>query len=229
MIGPRTRRAALALGIVGGLGGLGATEAAAQFVWPWQQQPQPQPSSPRVAPPAAAAPRQLAPQRPAGQRAAPRREEASDGQQRARREGPEGRRRGATGPLTATSATAAAVGAVGATGAAEAAGPSNFPRRLDQRAIRARFFDGEPINARALGGELFTVRFHPDGRLVRISRSGEERAGRWRFQGDAYCSRWEGNRAESCHTIVEEGQVVRVVRNTRAVATWARGSTPPAP
>lgn len=112
----------------------------------------------------------------------------------------------------------------------QAAAPAtNFPRRLDQRTIRTRFFDGQPLNARALGGALFTVTFFPDGRLQRTSARGEVTNGRWRFQGDAYCSRWDGNRTETCHTVVEEGTTIRVVRNTRAVATWAREGTPPPP
>lgn len=98
----------------------------------------------------------------------------------------------------------------------------NFPRRLDQRTIRARFMDGQPIASRTLGGQVYMLTFHQDGRLERVSPQGETSNGRWRFVGDAYCSRWDGNRTETCHTIVEEGQTVRVVRNTRAVATWTR-------
>jgi hypothetical protein len=108
------------------------------------------------------------------------------------------------------------------TASTEAQTRGNFPRRLDQRAIRERFVDGQPIASRALGGQIYTLTFFPDGRLERISPQGETTKGRWRFQGDAYCSRWDGNRAETCHTIVEEGTTVRVVRNTRAVATWTR-------
>lgn len=104
----------------------------------------------------------------------------------------------------------------------EAQTRGNFPRRLDQRAIRERFVDGQPIASRALGGQIYTLTFFPDGRLERISPQGETTKGRWRFQGDAYCSRWDGNRTETCHTVVEEGTTVRVVRNTRAVATWTR-------
>lgn len=105
----------------------------------------------------------------------------------------------------------------------------NFPRRLQQADLRSRFFDGRPINARALGGGLFTMVFHPDGRMERTAANGQTTNGRWRFLGDAYCSRWEGNSAEVCHTVVQEGQTVRVVRNTRAVATWSRDGAPRAP
>jgi hypothetical protein len=112
----------------------------------------------------------------------------------------------------------------------QAAAPTtNFPRRLDQRTIRTRFFNGQPMNARALGGALFTVTFFPDGRLQRTNAQSEVTNGRWRFQGDAYCSRWDGSRTETCHTVVEDGSVIKVVRNTRAVATWAREGTPPPP
>jgi hypothetical protein len=135
---------------------------------------------------------------------------------------------------------------------------STFPRRLDQRTIRTRFFDGQPINARALGGGLFTLVFHEDGRMERTAANGQVTTGRWRFVGDAYCSRWDstapaapattpppptprqrGQRGqgqpaqrsapETCHTVVQEGTTIRVVRNTRAVATWAREGTPPPP
>ncbi len=100
--------------------------------------------------------------------------------------------------------------------------PNNpFPRRLDQREIRTRFFDGQPVNARGLGGATFVVRFHADGRMERTAPNGQVTNGRWRMLGDGYCSRWEGS-AEQCYTVVQDGATVRVVRGTRGVATWTR-------
>jgi hypothetical protein len=174
----------------------------------------------------------------------------------ARQGGEQRRGPGRRGQRQTPAATEAAPG--------ETAAPSNFPRRLDQRTIRGRFFNGQPINARALGGGLFTLVFHEDGRMERTSPNGEVRTGRWRFLGDAYCSRWDptpptgapppsaaatppsagrqgGRRSsgarqpaprlapEVCHTVVQEGTTIRVVRNTRAVATWAHEGTPPPP
>jgi hypothetical protein len=98
---------------------------------------------------------------------------------------------------------------------------TNFPRRLDPREIRTRFFDGNEINARGLGGASFVLRFHADGKMERSAPNGQVTNGRWRMLGEGYCSRWEGS-AEQCFTVVQEGGTVRVVRGTRAVATWTR-------
>ncbi len=62
--------------------------------------------------------------------------------------------------------------------------PTTFPRRLDQRTIRGRFFNGQPINARALGGGLFTLVFHEDGRMERTAANGQVTDGALRFVGD---------------------------------------------
>jgi hypothetical protein len=101
----------------------------------------------------------------------------------------------------------------------------NFPRRLTPREIRERFFDGQPVRARGLGNQTFTMVFQPDGRMERVDARGERVEGRWRFLADNYCSRWQTG-PETCHTLVTDGQNVRVVRNTRAVAVWARGEGP---
>lgn len=106
---------------------------------------------------------------------------------------------------------------------------SNFPRRLTQKDIRTRFFDGEPINARGRGGASFVIVFHPDGRMERTSANGDKIAGKWHFLGDAYCSRWEGETHDTCYTVVQDGEVIKVVLTTRAIATWSKTGTPPLP
>jgi hypothetical protein len=98
---------------------------------------------------------------------------------------------------------------------------TNFPRRLPPPEIRTRFFDGNAINARGLGNSIFTLRFHADGKMERTAPNGQVTNGRWRMLGEGYCSRWEGS-AEQCFTVVQEGGTVKVVRGTRAVATWSR-------
>jgi hypothetical protein len=79
--------------------------------------------------------------------------------------------------------------------------------------------------ARGLGNQTFTLAFFPDGRMERTDGRGERVEGRWRFHADNYCSHWQ-NGPETCHTLVTDGQNVRVVRNTRAVAVWAQGEGP---
>jgi hypothetical protein len=185
------------------VGAVAAGVAANAAVTPAAAQLQLTPQETRRTPQSAPTQGRPAPRRGGGDAQGARREGA-EGQQR-------GRRRGAPAAPPAEAEPAA----------------TNFPRRLDQRALRDRFFDGRPINARALGGALFVITFHVDGRMERVDARGQATNGRWRFQGDAYCSRWEGNRTETCHTVVQEGEVVRVVRNTRAVATWARGGPAP--
>lgn len=193
------------------LGAAGLIAAAppghAQLVLtPQMRQTPTQPVSPQRRPQA---------ERPPGQSAQPTR----PGERR------QGQRRGAR--AGAAAAGGAAAGAAAGAAGAEAATNSSFARRLEPRAIRERFFDGQPFNVRAIGGQIFRMTFHPDGRIERTDTQGQTVNGRWRFLGDTYCSRWDGNPAESCHTVVEEASVVRVVRNTRAVAVWARGDLPP--
>jgi hypothetical protein len=110
-------------------------------------------------------------------------------------------------------------------GADPAAPQGNFPRRLTPREIREQFFDGRPVRARGLGNQTFTMVFFPDGRMERTDARGDRVEGRWRFLADNYCSRWTSG-PETCHTLVTDGTNVRVVRNTRAVAVWARGEGP---
>lgn len=106
----------------------------------------------------------------------------------------------------------------------------NFPHRLTQGELRQRFFNGTAIISRGRGSTaLYTIVFAPNGAIERTDGKGDKVAGRWRFQGDAYCSRWEGEKRDNCYTVVEDGEVIKVVLFTRAIATWSVSGTPPAP
>lgn len=119
------------------------------------------------------------------------------------------------------------------TASTEAAAPvttGNFPRRLPQLEIKTRFFNGEPITSRGRGSaNLFTLIFTKDGTIQRTDAKGDKVLGRWKFLGDAYCSRWTGEKKDTCYTVVEDGEIIKVVFFTRAVATWSRNGTPPPP
>lgn len=106
----------------------------------------------------------------------------------------------------------------------------NFPRRLPQAELKTRFFNGIPIISRGRGSTaLFTLVFNKDGVSERTDSKGGKVTGRWKFAGDAYCSRWTGEKKDTCYTIVEDGEIIKVVFFTRAVATWAHNGTPPSP
>ena len=108
--------------------------------------------------------------------------------------------------------------------------PSNFPRRLPQSELRNRFFDGEPIISRGRGSAaLITLVFSKEGVVERTNAKGEKVIGRWKFLGDSYCSRWHGEKKDTCYTVVQDGEVTKVVFFTRAIATWSRTGTPPPP
>lgn len=113
------------------------------------------------------------------------------------------------------------------------AGPGaqgSFPRRLPQAEIRSRFFNGTPITSRGRGSPLlYTLVFSKDGVIERTDHKGDKVAGKWKFVGDAYCSRWDGEKKDTCYTVVEDGEIIKVVFFTRAVATWSLNGTPPAP
>ncbi len=103
-----------------------------------------------------------------------------------------------------------------------------FPKRIDSEDFRDRFFDGKPVYSRALGGGEYTLTFYPKtarektGRAERIERkSGKVTTGTWRLKGEGYCSRWNKG-AEDCFTAVQDGGIVKIVRNTRAIAVWSR-------
>ena len=102
-----------------------------------------------------------------------------------------------------------------------------FPRRLRQDELKTLFFTGKSINAHGLDRDTFKITFKTDGGLVRVGKDGQDtQNGKWRFAGDAYCSKWEG-RQELCFTVVKDGETYKVVYGTRAVAFWsAPGSVP---
>jgi hypothetical protein len=101
----------------------------------------------------------------------------------------------------------------------------HFPKRIDNEDLRDRFFDGTPITSRAVGGREYTVIFHRNGKAERLDRKNNTTiAGKWRLKGEGYCSRWEKGR-EDCFTAVQDGGIIKIVRNTRAVAIWTREAT----
>ena len=104
----------------------------------------------------------------------------------------------------------------------------DFPHRLAQKDLQVLFFNGQPIEARGLGGVEFQVTYFSNGQAERLSRKSNEKVkGKWRLQGDGYCSHWEGE-SEICYTIVQDGDIYKVVRGTRSVAIWS-ASQPSAP
>ena len=106
----------------------------------------------------------------------------------------------------------------------------NFPRRLPQAELKTRFFNGVPIISRGRGSTaLFTLVFNKDGVIERTDAKGDKVTGKWKFAGDAYCSRWTGEKKDTCYTVVEDGEIIKIVFFTRAVATWALSGTPPSP
>lgn len=107
---------------------------------------------------------------------------------------------------------------------------ANFPHRLTQAEIKERFFNGAPIISRGRGSTaVFTLVFTPNGTIERTDAKGGKVNGHWKFLGDAYCSRWSGEKKDTCYTVVEDGEIIKVVFFTRAVATWSLAGTPPAP
>src|SRR6185312_5193715 len=86
----------------------------------------------------------------------------------------------------------------------------NFPHRLAQAEIQERFFSGQPIEARNSGGALFKVVFSPGGQAQRLNiKKDTTQTGKWRFLGDGYCSRWEGEH-EICYTVVQDKEIIKV-------------------
>ncbi len=96
-----------------------------------------------------------------------------------------------------------------------------FPRRLRQDELKTLFFNGKSIDAHGLDRDAFKITFKTDGGLVRIGKDGKDtQNGKWRFAGDAYCSKWDG-RAELCFTVVKDNDTYKVVYGTRAIAFWS--------
>lgn len=97
-----------------------------------------------------------------------------------------------------------------------------FPKRIENVDLRDRFFDGQPIKSRAVGGREYTVVFHKNGKAERFDpKTNTTTPGTWRLKGEGYCSRWNKGR-EDCFTAVQDSGVIKIVRNTRAVAIWSR-------
>lgn len=97
----------------------------------------------------------------------------------------------------------------------------NFPRRLPQAELKTRFFNGVPIISRGRGSTaVFTLVFNKDGVIERTDAKGDKVTGKWKFAGDAYCSRWTGEKKTRATPL---SRTVRSSKSCSSPAPWRHG------